>query len=158
MIKKNTIFDFFINVMVVFAISIISICIFTFLFGEDAEGVSSVFALGKKGIPLSTVIQFLVMAFMVTMLRWIFFTDRLIKTLSMTFRIILMFITVIIMIAIFAAIFQWFPVNMIKPWIMFYICFAVYSTISIIISGLKEKKDNEKLQEALDTLKQEDIL
>lgn len=158
MIKKNTIFDFMINVMVVFAISIISICIFTFLFGEDAKGVSSVFSLGEKGIPLSTVIQFLVMAFMITMLRWIFFTDRLIKTLSMTFRIILMFITVIIMIAIFAAIFQWFPVNMIKPWIMFYICFVVYSTISVIISGLKEKRDNEKLQEALDTLKQEDIL
>lgn len=158
MIKKDTIFDFMINVMVVFAISVISICIFTFLFGEDAKGVSSVFSLGEKGIPLSTVIQFLVLAFMIMMLRWIFFTDRLIKTLSMTFRIILMFITVIIMIAIFAAIFQWFPVNMIKPWIMFYICFAVYSTISIIISGLKEKKDNEKLQEALDTLKQEDIL
>lgn len=158
MIKKNTIFDFMINVMVVFAISIISICIFTFLFGEDAKEVSSVFALGKKGIPLSTMIQFLAMAFMITMLRWIFFTDRLIKTLSMTFRIILMFITVIIMIAIFAAIFQWFPVNMIKPWIMFYICFVVYSTISVIISGLKEKRDNEKLQEALDILKQEDTL
>ncbi len=158
MIKKNTIFDFMINVMVVFAISVISICIFTFLFGKDAEGVSSIFALGEKGIPLSTIIQFLLMAFIITVLRWIFFTDKLIKMPSLTFRIILMFITVIITIAIFAAMFQWFPVNMVKPWVMFFICFAICSTVSVIISNLKEKKENEKLQEALELLKKEDML
>lgn len=158
MIKKNTIFDFMTNFMVVFAISVISICIFTFLFGKDAEGVSSIFALGEKGIPLSTIIQFLVLALMITMFRWIFFTDKLIKTSSLTFRIILMFITVIITIAIFAAMFQWFPVNMVKPWLMFFICFAICSIVSVIISNLKEKKENEKLQEALELLKQEDML
>lgn len=157
MIKKNTIFDFMINVLVVFAISVISICIFTFLFGKDADGISSIFALGEKGIPLSTIFQFLLMAFIITMLRWIFFTDKLIKTLSLTVRIILMFIMVIIMIAVFAAIFQWFPVNMVKPWIMFFLCFAICATVSVIISSLKEKKENEKLQEALDFLKQEDV-
>lgn len=156
MIKKNTIFDFMINVMVVFAISIISICLFTFLFGKEAEGISTMFALGEKGIPLSTIVQFLVLAFMITMLRWIFFTDILIKTLSITFRIILMFIMVIVMIAVFAAIFQWFPVNMVKPWIMFFLCFVICATVSVIISSLKEKKENEKLQEALELLKQED--
>ena len=157
MIKKNTIFDFMINVMVVFAISIISICLFTFLFGKEAEGVSSIFALGEKGIPLSTVVQFLALAFMITMMRWIFFTDKIIKTLSLTLRIVLMFAMVIIVIAVFAAIFQWFPVNMVRPWIMFFICFVICATISVIISSLKEKTENEKLQEALELLKQEDM-
>ena len=157
MIKRNTIFDFMTNFLVVFAISVISICIFTFLFGKDAEGVSSIFALGEKGIPLSTIIQFLVMAFIITMFRWVFFTDKLIKTLSLTIRIILMFIMVIIMIVIFAAIFQWFPVNMVKPWIMFFICFAICATVSVVISIIKEKKENEKLQEALEFLKRENV-
>lgn len=157
MIKKNTIFDFMVNVMVVFGISIISICLFTFLFGKGAEGLSTIFALGEKGIPLSTIIQFLVMAFIITALRWIFFTDKLIKTLSLILRIILMFTTVIIMVAVFAAVFQWFPVNMVRPWIMFFICFAVCATVSVVISILKEKKENEKLQEALDLLKKEDV-
>ncbi len=156
MIKKNTIFDFMINVMVVFAISIISICLFTFLFGKEAVEVSSIFALEEKGIPLSTVVQFLVLAFIITMMRWIFFTDKIIKTLSLTLRIISMFVMVIIMIGVFAAIFQWFPVNMVKPWIMFFICFVICATASVIISSLKEKKENEKLQEALELLKQED--
>ncbi len=157
MIKKNTIFDFMINVMVVFAISIISICLFTFLFGKEAEEVSSMFALEEKGIPLSTVVQFFVLAFMITTMRWIFFTDKIIKTLSLTLRIIFMFVMVIILIAVFAAIFQWFPVNMVKPWIMFFICFAVCATVSVIISSFKEKKENEKLQEALELLKREDV-
>ncbi len=157
MIKRNTIFDFMTNVLMVFAISVISICIFTFLFGKDAEGVSSIFALGEKGIPLSTLIQFLVMAFIITMFRWIFFTDKLIKTLSLTIRTVLMFVMVVIMIVVFAAVFQWFPVNMVKPWMMFFICFAICATISVIISSIKEKKENEKLQEALECLKQEDM-
>ncbi len=157
MIKKKTIYDFMMNVMVVFAISIISICLFTFLFGKEAEGVSSMFALEEKGIPLSTVVQFFVLAFMITTMRWIFFTDKIIKTLSLTLRIIFMFVMVIIMIAVFAAIFQWFPVNMVKPWIMFFICFAVCATVSVIISSFKEKKENEKLQEALELLKREDV-
>lgn len=158
MLKKDTIFDFMINVMVIFAVAVISICVFTFCFGADAKDVSPIFALGEKGIPLSTIIQFLVMSFIITILRWIFFTDKLIKTSSLTFRIIFMFIAVIIAIAILTAAFQWFPVNMAKPWIMFFICFAISATVSIIISHLKEKKDNEKLQEALELLKQEDLL
>lgn len=158
MLKKDTIFDFMINVMVIFAVAVISICVFTFCFGADAKDVSPIFALGEKGIPLSTIIQFLVMSFIITILRWIFFTDKLIKTSSLTFRIVFMFIAVIIAIAILAATFQWFPVNMAKPWIMFFICFAISATVSIIISNLKEKKDNEKLQEALELLKQEDLL
>ena len=157
MIKKNTIFDFMVNVMVVFSISVISLCIFTFLFGKDAKEVSTIFALGEKGIPLHTMVQFFVMAFMITMLRWIFFTDKLIKNLSLTFRIILMFITVIIMIAILAAVFQWFPVNMVMPWVVFLMCFVIYATGSVILFNLKEKKENEKLQEALELLKQEDV-
>lgn len=158
MIKKDTIFDFMINVMVIFAVSVISICFFTFCFGEDAKGVSPIFALGERGIPLSTIIQFLVMSFMITILRWIFFTDKLIKTSSLTVRIVFMFITVIITIAVLAAVFQWFPLNMVKPWIMFFICFTICATVSVIISNLKERKDNEKLQEALELLKQEDLL
>lgn len=157
MIKKNTIFDFMVNVMVIFGISVISICLFTFLFGKEAEEISTIFALGERGIPLPTIVQFLGMAFTITAIRWIFFSDKLMRNLSLALRVILMFITVIIMVAVFAAVFQWFPVNMVTPWIMFFICFAICTTVSVIISVLKEKSENKKLQEALELLKQEDV-
>lgn len=156
MLKKSTIFDFMINVLGVFAISILSLCLFTFLFGKEAGEVSTMFALEEKGIPLSTVVQFLALAVIITTLQWIFFTGKIIKTLSITWRTVLMFITIIIVIALFVAMFQWFPVNMVMPWIMFFVCFAIFATVSVIISGLKEKKENEKLQEVLELLKQED--
>lgn len=156
MLKKSTIFDFMINVLVVFAISILSLCLFTFLFGKEAGEVSTMFALEEKGIPLSTVVQFLALAVIITTLQWIFFTGKFIKTLSITWRTVLMFVTIIIVIALFVAIFQWFPVNMVMPWIMFFVCFAIFATVSVIISGLKEKKENEKLQEVLELLKRED--
>ncbi len=143
--------------MVIFGISVISICIFTFLFGKKAGEISTIFALGENGIPLITLVQFLLMAFIITVLRWILFTDKLIKNLSLALRSILMFIAVITMVAIFAALFQWFPVNMITPWILFFICFAICATVSVVISILKEKSENKKLQEALERLKQEDV-
>lgn len=157
MIRKNTIFDFMTSVLMIFGISVISICVFTFLFGENAKEISTIFALGKNGIPLTTLIQFLIMAFIITAMKWIFFTDKLIKNLSIAFRTVLMFLSIIILIVVFAALFQWFPINMAAPWIMFFICFAVFAAASIVISTLKEKSENEKMQEALERLRQEDL-
>ncbi len=157
MIKKNTIFDFLNHFIMAFAISIIVICILAFTVGEQAKEISSVFALGKSGIPLSTVIQFLALAFILTLIEWIFCTDRLIKRLSLTLRIIGMLLANIMTVAFFAAIFGWFPVNMVMPWISFFICYAVCAAVSVIIVCAKEKKENEKLQEALELFKQEDM-
>lgn len=156
MLKKDTIFDFMLNVMVVFAVAILSISLFTLLFGSEAKDVSPIFALGEQGIPLSLIGQFLVLALLVTVLRWIFFTDHLIRKCSLTFRTIGMFIAVIMMCAVLIVIFRWFPVDMIESWVMFILCFAVCASVSVLLSGLKEKKDNEKLQEMLERFQEEE--
>ena len=157
MIKKNSIFDYFINVMVIFGISVIALGIFCVLFGEDAVEVSSIFKLKNDGLAIDTLAQFLMMAFIISGLMWFFFTDRIIKNLAIVFRSILMFICIIVVVAIFAGIFNWFPVDMVMPWVMFFICFFVCATVSVGVSVLKEKSDNRKMQEALDRLKGEDI-
>ena len=66
----------------------------------------------------------------------------------------MMFVCVILLIGIFAAIFQWFPVNDMKSWTMFFVCFFVCACISVVISAIKEKSDNKKMQEALEHLKE----
>lgn len=155
MIKKNTIFDYIINVMLVYGISIISICLFCFLFGEEAKDVSTIFCLGNTGVSITTLIEFLMISIIISGLRWLFFTDIIIKNLSITFRCALMFSCVIILIGVFAAVFKWFPVNMAMPWIMFFICFFVCASISVCFSLLKEKSDNKKIQDALNKLKED---
>lgn len=155
MIRKNTIFDYLTHVMVVWSISMLSLCLFCFLFGQEAKGYSSIFALGNTGLSLDTMMQFFVLAIITTGLRWIFFTDIFVKRLSIMVRSIFMFTGVIVSVGIFAAVFGWFPVDQIIPWGMFFLCFFVCAAVSVAVSVMKEKSDNRKLQEALERMKGE---
>ncbi len=157
MLREKTVFDFMGNVVVTYGISVICICLFTVLFGNDAKEISTIFALGENGIPIPTLIQFLFMALLITALRWLFFTDMLIKNRSIAVRSILMFTCVIFIVGVFAALFHWFPVKMVRPWAMCFISFTICTTVSVIICNLKEKSENKKLQEALERLRKEDL-
>ncbi|MDD6327377.1 MAG: hypothetical protein Q4D54_00570 [Eubacteriales bacterium] len=155
MLKKNTIFDFLVSVMVIYGITVISICVFTYIFGDEAQEISSIYSLGQSGIALKTLVQFLLMSFLVGALRWMCFTDVLIKNFSIAGRTITMFTSVIALVGIFAGVFRWFPVDMALPWIMFFICFFIYATVGVVLSVWKEKKENKILQDALERLKEE---
>ena len=156
MIKKNSIFDYAVHTMVIWGISILSICLFGALFGESAKELSTLFQLGSRGISLETLMQFLVLAIVITGMRWLFFTDSLIKRMTVLFRSIWMLTGVIVSVGVFAAIWRWFPVNQVLPWIMFIVCFLVCACISIIVSMLKERSDNRRMQDALERLKSEE--
>lgn len=156
MIKKKTIFDYFTHIMVVWSISMLSLCIFCFLFGQEAKGYSSIFILGNAGLPIATMMQFLGLAVITASLRWIFFTDIFVKRLSIMFRSILMFTCIIVSVGILAGVFGWFPVGQVVPWVMFFLCFSVCAVISIVVSAMKEKSDNKRLQEALKRMKEEE--
>lgn len=157
MIKRNTIFDYLAQIMVIWGISMLSLCLFCVLFGEAAHGYSTIFQLGSKGISVATALQFFCLAIIITGLKWIFFSDIVIKRLSVLFRNILMFAAIILSVGIFAAVFRWFPINQAKPWVMFFICFFLCSSVSVIVSVKKEKSDNQKIQDALERLKGEEI-
>ncbi|MBE5880842.1 MAG: DUF3021 family protein [Lachnospiraceae bacterium] len=151
--KKQTIFDFLGQIIFIFGISVACLCVFCMLFGANAKRMSTIFALGNEGLAISTILQFFAMAVVISAVRWIFFSDVVLKDWSIFKRTVGMFVLVIVMIGIFAAVFGWFPVNEPTPWIMFFLCFAVCSAISITLSVTKEKKENEKMQEALERLK-----
>lgn len=156
MIKKNSIFDFLGQIMVAWGISTLSLCLFCFLFGKSAKGYSSIFALGNMGISISTLMQFFCLSMILTILRWIFFTDIVIKKLSILLRSIFMFAGIIVSVGIFAAACHWFPVDEVVPWILFLVCFFVCAAVSILVSVLKERSDNKKMQAALTHMLGED--
>ena len=155
MIKKSTIFDYLTQIMIIWGISVLSLCLFCSMFGEVAKQYSSMFQLGKTGVAVVTLMQYLLSSVIITSLRWLIFTDILIKRVSIVIRTVVMFVCVILLTGIFAAIFQWFPIDDIKSWIMFFVCFFVCSCISVVVSAIKEKSDNKKMQEALEHLKGE---
>ena len=139
----------------VWGVSVLSLCFFCVLFGETGQEYSSIFGLGSAGIPVSTLIQFLGLAVLIVGFKYVFFTDCLIKNLGIWQRSSLMFAGIILTIVIFVALFGWFPINQVKPWIMFFVCFFICSAVSVLVSVVKEKNENRKMQEALERMKGE---
>ena len=156
MIKKNSLFDFLLNVVFIYGISMISLNVFCLIFGESAKEISTMFALGNQGVPVNINMQFLAIAFFVAGFKWLYFTDSIIKNMSMALRTMLMFTSVILLMTVFIIVFKWFPVDKVLPWVLFGVCFFIYAVVSFLVASLKERSDNKKMQEALERLKEED--
>lgn len=154
--KRDTVWDYLTRVMVIWGISVLSISVFAFLFGGKGKGYSSIFALGSEGISLATLAQFFLLAVIISTLRWVFLTDGLIRRMPLFVRCLLMVACVILSVGILAAVYGWFPVNQVMPWVMFLSCFFVCAAISVVVSVWKEKSDNQKMQTALEHLKGEE--
>lgn len=154
MLQKRSIYDFMANVMMIYGIAVASLTVFCAIFGKDAMKMSTMFRLGNEGLALYTLGEMFLLAVAVSAAQWLFFTDLVIKNVSITVRTVLMFSSIIAAIALAVILFGWFPVNEILPWVLFLVCFTFYAAVSVYMSVLKEKNENKKMQEALDRLKE----
>ena len=152
--KKETVFDYIGQIFVSFGFTVAALNIFCILFGEEAREYSTIFSMGGEGLSVQTMLQFLLTSSIIVTLRFVFFTDGLIKKVPIAIRTTGMFGSIIIMMALFIYLFGWFPVNMWQAWAMFFICFGVCAGVSVAVSALKEKLENKKMEEALQRLKQ----
>ena len=153
---RKFIYNFGEEIVKVFGFTIICMTVFCFLFGEDGKGYSSFFSLGKEGLAVDTILQFLMFSVLIVALRRLFFTDGLIQKMPMVIRKIGIYVSVLVLLVLFVILFQWFPIANIKAWIMCLLCFAGCATFSTIHYVVKEKEENKKMEEALQKLKNGD--
>lgn len=153
--KKPTIFDYLSQVFMIFGITILLLNIFCLIFGEIAMDISTIFALGSKGLSVETMLQFLLAIAITITFRSVFMTDLLIKKMPLSARIIVLFAASFLNIVVFVIVCGWFSVNNLLAWIMFIISFAVSCTLSTLISILLERTENKRLAEALNKLKED---
>ena len=153
--ERKNILDYMEQVFVIFGVTIILISIIGIAVGDDAKDYSSMFVLGSEGIPLNTIFQYLLSSVCITALRFVFFSDTLFKKVTTVKRMIGLMVSVIMLIGLFIYVFSWFPVNEVKCWIIFLVCFVICSTISTVVSILKERLENEKLADGLKHLKED---
>lgn len=151
--KKDTVFDYLMQIFMIYGVTVLSLCFLGALFGEGAEGVSTIFSLGNSGFRISTLLQFFFLSVMIATLKFVLFTDGLIKKMSLAVRVILMFGSVIALIVFMVFLFGWFPVDLWKAWVGFFVCFFLSAVVSTLISYVKEKKENQKMEDALNDLK-----
>lgn len=152
---KPTIFDYLSQVFMIFGITVLLLNIFCLVFGESAKEFSTIFSLGSAGVSVKTILQFLLATAITIVFRFLFMTDFLIKKMSITARIVAMFLAVFLNIVVFVILCAWFPANNPLAWTMFIISFAVSCILSTVISIYKEKYENKQLSEALQKLKEE---
>lgn len=152
--EKKTIYDYLGNVFLIYGIMSVIMNIFCVWFGEDAKELSSMFSLGNAGIATETMAQFFLVAVCIVLIRFLFFTDAVIKKMAVVTRTILMVISIIGMMAIFICVCDWFPTDMPEPWVMFLLCFLGCFVISLGVMALKERAENKKMEEALNRIKQ----
>lgn len=154
--ERKTIFNYLGQVLMLFGVIAVMLNIFCVLFGESAQEYSTMFSLGKSGLSVETMAEFFLLAPVIVFLRFIFFTDVVIKNLSILARTVSMVLLVLAAVAVFIVLFGWFPAEMWQPWLMFFLCFGVCFVISAMLSAWKERLENKRMEEALRKLKQQD--
>lgn len=152
--EKRTIFDYLAQVLTIFGFTILTIAVFCLVFGNSAKDFSTLFELGAQGIPINIIFQFLLVSALITGVRFIFFTDTFIRKMPVWLRTICMSTVIVVIIAVFVIAFHWFPVNMWKPWVMFFISFGVSFLGSYFVTKIKEDTENKRMDEALQRLKE----
>lgn len=153
---RKTVFDYLVQIMVVFGFSMLILNIFCLIFGNSAKDYSAMFALGNQGVPVKIAFEFLGVSALITGIRFLFFTDIWIKKMPVWGRTVCMSFSVIIVIAAFIVRFGWFPIDMWQPWAMFLICFGASFAASFFAMVVKERVENRKMEEALKRLKEKE--
>lgn len=154
--KKETIFYYIGQTITIFGFTIIILSIFSFFIGDDAREYSTIFSLGGQGLSTTTIGQFLLTSVIITVIRFILFSDSVLPRISLAVRTFLMFFLVALLTSIFAWAFGWFPVHMLEAWGYFFACFALCSFVSAYIMAIKTDRENKLLDEALKKLKEEE--
>lgn len=153
--EKKNILDYMAQAMIGFGAAMLAITLICYLVGEEAREYSTMFALGKEGIPLKTILQLLLNAVCIMVIRFLFFSDKVIKKMSIAKRTIGMLAAVIVLIGVFAYLFGWFPINDPRCWVSFLVSFGICFIISAVVSTLKESMDNKQLEKGLQHLKEQ---
>ena len=151
--NKRTIFDFMSFVMRTFGICICFLLVLTIMANDEMIETSSIFIFGNDAISITVLLQFLLLSFITTILVFLFTSTYMIRFLSLTTRLILMPIFIILCLGIAIYFFGWFPTGFLLPWILFVVYFLICYGISVTIPLCRNKKADNVLNKALEEMK-----
>ncbi|MCM1174839.1 MAG: hypothetical protein NC341_07275 [Blautia sp.] len=153
--ERKTVLDYIGQVFMIFGFTILVLSVFCLLFGENAKEYSTIFVHGKEGIGIETMLQFLLTSVITVALRSLFFTDMILKNMSVILRSAGMILSELLVIIAFILAFEWFPADQWIPWVMFFVSFGVCFAAGVTITAYRERIENRKMEEALERLRKE---
>lgn len=152
--ERKTIFQYLNQVFCIFGITMLILSLFSVIFGEDAREFSTMFALGKEGIPVKTMVQFFLVSVLLVGYRVLFFAEGIIQNMTHPARTACMLCAALVTTAGFVYFCGWFPFFMWKAWLGFFICFGICFVVSLSIMRWQEKMENRKMEEGLKRIKE----
>lgn len=152
--NRKTIFQYLNQVFCIFGISMLIIAVFSVIFGEETKEFSAIFALGKEGVPVKIMGQFFLSSVLLVGFRIVFFTEGIIKNMSVPKRTACMLGSAFATVAGFVYFCGWFPFYMWRAWLGFFISFGICFTVSLFIMRWQEKMENRKMEEGLKRIKE----
>ena len=150
--KSKTVFDYISEAFMIFGFTVAVNTLLSACLGDIAKDAGTLYVLGKTGLSVSSLAQFLLLSVLIVLFRILFLTDLVIRKKGIVFRNVAMVSCVLILIVIFVFVFEWFPADMPLAWVSFAVCFV----LSLLVSSYKEKLENKKMAEALEKIKQGD--
>lgn len=139
-------------IVLAFAAQVFAVMVILFVFPTDVQGeqaeMSSIFQM-PGGISRWTLLQFFVVAVATALIRFIFMSEVLIKSLKLSGRIICMFGMELLMVAFAVWKFEWFHTTNVDGWAGFLVSFSVCFILSVLLTIKSEKKTNSDMNKAL---------
>ncbi len=152
---KKRFVDFIKDFLETSAAVVLIFMILTAAIGKEAGEVSSLFRLGNSGIALESLVQMFALSFCICLLKFLFLSDVLFKSMGGMCRYILCFGLITVLLVVFGFCFRWIS-NEIKYWLMFLGCYIMSTVASILISNFINKKEDKKMNDALLMMKRAD--
>ena len=149
---KKRLISFIENFLETYAVIVLIFTVLTAALGKESGNVSKLFLLGSEGIAIKTLVQLFAFTFVICFLKLIFITDAVFKKMETAVRIVLFFILTGVSLAIFALYFKW-TTNVPQYWLLVFVSYIVSSVVSFFIWNMLYKKEDEKLNNALEAMK-----
>lgn len=151
--NKRNFLDFMSFVMRTFGICICLLVVLTIMATTEMIETGNIFIYGNEAIPVTILLQFLLLSFLTAILVFLFTSTYMIRLLSLTARLILMPVSIILCLEIAIYFFGWFPTGAPLPWILFVVNFLICYGISVAITLHRNKKVDDVLNKALEEMK-----
>lgn len=153
--KRFTIFSFFSEAVITFSIMVICIAFSANFLGKDASEISTLYKFGSEGIGVDTIFQFLLASLVMECSKVFWFSDKLFKHMMALWRTVGMVLSVIPIIAFFAGVFSWFPLNNVSAWCGFLITYGIFFGLSLLVVTLKIKLENKRIDKGFKKYRKE---
>ena len=154
--RKKTIFDFLGQSLILFATTIIILMIFAVVWGENAKNLSSIYRLGKEGLSVETMVQFLLISTLITGIRWFFFSGWISQKIPILWRIFVMMLIIFVIVIVCVYMFNWFQTSNSVEWISFILCFFGGALLGTIIALVKTRVENRIYQKMFAAYKEKE--